>query len=63
VFQSAGTEPVIDTGDLARAAQFASGASPSADAAARARALRDAGRNLGKALGRAVLGLPEPAEG
>jgi hypothetical protein len=29
----------------------------------RARAVRDAARSLGKALGRAVLGLPEPAEG
>ena len=27
------------------------------------RALRDAARSLGKALGRAVLGLPEPADG
>jgi hypothetical protein len=63
VFQSAGAHPVIDTGDLSRAAQFASGASPSADAARRARAVRDAARTLGRALGRAVLGLPEPAEG
>lgn len=63
VFQSEGAAVVVDTGDLSRAAQFASGASPSADAARRARAVRDAARTLGKALGRAVLGLPEPAEG
>lgn len=63
VFQSEGAPAVIDTGDLSRAAQFASGASPSADAAHRARAVRDAARALGKALGRAVLGIPEPAEG
>jgi hypothetical protein len=53
----------FDTGDMSRAAQFASGTTPSADAAARSRAVRDAARSLGKALGRAVLGLPEPAEG
>ena len=63
VFRSEGAAAVIDTGDLSRAAQFASGASPSADAANRARAVRDAARALGKALGRAVLGVPEPAEG
>jgi hypothetical protein len=55
--------PSIDTGDVSRAASFASGTTPSADAAARSRAVRDAARSLGKALGRAVLGLPEPAEG
>jgi hypothetical protein len=53
----------LDTGDMSRAAQYAAGSSPSADAAARSRAVRDAARSLGKALGRAVLGLPEPAEG
>ncbi|HEX2872855.1 MAG TPA: hypothetical protein VHP33_16445 [Polyangiaceae bacterium] len=55
--------PSRDTGDLSRAAEFAAGTTPSADAASRSRALRDAARSLGKALGRAVLGLPEPAEG
>jgi hypothetical protein len=63
VFQSEGAPPLIDTGDFSRAAQYASGASPGADAAGRARAVRDAARKLGRALGRAVLGLPEPAEG
>jgi len=53
----------LDTGDMSRAAQFAAGTSPSADAAARSRAVRDAAQSLGRALGRAVLGLPEPAEG
>ena len=53
----------FDTGDMSRAAQFASGSTPSADADARSKAARDAARSLGKALGRAVLGLPEPAEG
>lgn len=53
----------IDTGDMSRAAQYAAGGTPSADAAARSRAVRDASRSLGKALGRVVLGLPEPAEG
>ena len=55
--------PSIDTGDFSRSASFASGTTPSADAAARSRAVRDAARSLGKALGRAVLGLPEPSEG
>ena len=53
----------FDTGDMSRAAQFASGSTPAADADARSKAARDAARSLGKALGRAVLGLPEPAEG
>jgi len=53
----------IDTGDMSRAAQYAAGSSPSADAAARSRAVRDAARSLGKALGRVVLGMPEPSEG
>jgi len=55
--------PGLDTGDMSRAAQFAAGSTPSADAAARSRAVRDAARSLGRALGRAVLGLPEPSEG
>lgn len=53
----------VDTGDMSRAAQYASGVSASADAAARSRAVRDAARSLGKALARAALGLPEPADG
>jgi hypothetical protein len=52
-----------DTGDMSRFSQFAAGTTPSADAASRSRAVRDAARALGKALGRALLGLPEPAEG
>jgi hypothetical protein len=63
VLQAAGGAPSLDTGDMSRASQFAAGSSPSADAAARSRAVRDAARSLGKALGRAVLGLPEPSEG
>jgi hypothetical protein len=55
--------PLRDTGDLSRAAEYAAGTTPSADAASRSRALRDASRSLGKALGRAILGLPEPSEG
>lgn len=53
----------FDSGDVSRAATFASGTTPGADAEARSRAVRDAARSLGRALGRAVLGLPEPAEG
>jgi hypothetical protein len=52
----------LDTGDMSRSAQYAAGDSPTADAAARSRAVRDASRALGRALGRAVLGLPEPAQ-
>jgi hypothetical protein len=55
--------PSFDTGDISRSAQFAAGVSPTADAAARSRAVRDAARSVGKALGRAILGLPEPSEG
>jgi hypothetical protein len=54
--------PSLDTGDMSRAAQYAAGDSPTADAAARSRAVRDASTALGRALGRALLGLPEPAQ-
>jgi hypothetical protein len=63
VLQSAEGPPSFDTGDMSRAAQYAAGSSPSADAAARSRSVRDAARSLGRALGRAVLGLPEPSDG
>jgi hypothetical protein len=63
VLTAPGEPPTYDTGDMSRSAQYASGASASEDSAARSRAVRDAARNLGRALGRAVLGLPEPAEG
>jgi len=63
VIERAGAAPARDTGDLSRSVQFASGATPTADAAARSRAVRDAARALGRALGRAILGLPEPLEG
>ena len=63
VLAGADAAPSRDTGDMSRSAQFASGPTPSADAAARSRAVRDAARSLGQALGRAVLGLPEPSEG
>ncbi|HYQ18699.1 MAG TPA: hypothetical protein VEQ58_23150 [Polyangiaceae bacterium] len=63
VLQSAGATSSYDSGDMSRAAQFAAGTTPGADAELRSRAVRDAARSLGRALGRAVLGLPEPAEG
>jgi len=63
VIETADGAASLDTGDMSRAAQFSAGTSASADAAARSRAVRDAAQSLGKALGRAVLGLPEPAEG
>lgn len=63
IFTAEGAAPSLDTGDMSRAAQFAAGTTPSGDADLRSRAVRDAARNLGRALGRAVLGLPEPAEG
>lgn len=63
VFSAPDAPSSLDTGDMSRAAQFASGTTASGDAAARSKAVRDAARSLGRALGRAVLGLPEPAEG
>ena len=63
VQERADAKPSRDTGDFSRSAQFAAGTTPSADAASRSRAVRDAARSLGKALGRALLGLPEPSEG
>jgi hypothetical protein len=52
-----------DTGDMSRAAQYAAGASARQDQITRGKAVRDAARALGRAMARAVLGLPEPAEG
>lgn len=63
VLTSAQATSSFDTGDMSRAAAFAAATSASADADQRSRAVRDAARNLGRALGRAVLGLPEPSEG
>jgi len=63
VLERADAAPSRDTGDLSRSTQFAAGTTPSADAASRSRAVRDAARSLGKALGRALLGLPEPLDG
>jgi hypothetical protein len=63
VLERVDAKPSRDTGDLSRSAQFAAGTTPSADAASRNRAVRDAARSLGKALGRALLGLPEPLDG
>ncbi len=63
VLERAEAAPSRDTGDISRSTQFAAGTTPSADAASRSRAVRDAARSLGKALGRALLGLPEPLEG
>jgi hypothetical protein len=63
VLERADAAPSRDTGDFSRSVQFAAGTTPSADAASRSRAVRDAARSLGKALGRALLGLPEPSEG
>jgi hypothetical protein len=63
VLERVDAKPSRDTGDLSRSAQFAAGTTPSADAASRSRAVRDAARSLGKALGRALLGLPEPLDG
>lgn len=63
VLERADAAPSRDTGDLSRSTQFAAGTTPSADAASRSRAVRDAARSVGKALGRALLGLPEPVDG
>jgi len=60
---SESTAPRWDTGDMSRAAQYAAGSSPEQDAAERNKAVREAARALGRAMARAVLGLPEPAEG
>lgn len=63
VLEREDARPSRDTGDMSRTAQFAAGTTPAADAASRSRAVRDAARSLGKALGRALLGLPEPLDG
>jgi hypothetical protein len=52
-----------DTGDMSRAVQYAAGITGTEDAIARGKAVRDAARALGRAMARAILGFPEPAEG
>lgn len=63
VYAAPDAPPGLDTGDMSRAATFASSSTPSAEAAARGRAVRDAATSLGHALGRALLGLPEALDG
>jgi hypothetical protein len=64
VYDSAESETVRwDSGDMSRAAQYAAGSGAGQDTASRSKAVREAARALGRAMARALLGLPEPAEG
>lgn len=62
VFQAAAQDPVFDSGDLRRAVQMAGEGDASADGTAYDLALRQAAELSGRAIARAVLGIPEPAD-
>ena len=57
-----GQEPSFDSGDMRRAVQLAGDDDPTADSAAYELALRQAAERAGRAVARAALGIPEPAD-
>jgi hypothetical protein len=59
---SAGAPTARDTGDMRRVARYASSSDAAVEAQRHAQAVRAASRELGRALGRRVLGEPEPAQ-
>jgi hypothetical protein len=61
VEESAGGEPVRDSGDLRRVEWISSGPTSRDDAVRHENALRVAARRLGRSLALRVLGAPEPA--
>jgi hypothetical protein len=62
VFQAGAQEPRFDTGDVRRAVQIAGDADSRADSAVHDEAVRDAAERAGRAVARAALGVPEPAD-
>jgi hypothetical protein len=59
--ESKGGQPTRDTGDVRRAAHFASGETAANDAARYDDAVREAARAVGETIARRVLGEPEPS--
>jgi len=62
VFQAGVQEPELDTGDVRRAVQVSGDSDPRADSAAYDEAVRDAAERAGRAVAKAALGIPEPAD-
>jgi hypothetical protein len=62
LFDQNSQEPVLDTGDVRRAVQEAGDQDPHVDSAAYDEALRSAAERAGRAVARAALGIPEPAD-
>lgn len=62
VFTAGSQDPQLDTGDVRRAVQVSGDADPRADSAAYDDALRTAAERTGRAVARAALGIPEPAD-
>jgi hypothetical protein len=62
VFKPGAQEPQLDTGDVRRAVQVSGDSDPRADSAAFDEAVRDAAERAGRAVARAALGIPEPAD-
>ena len=62
VFKRGSQEPELDTGDLRRAVQVAGDVDPREDSSAYDEAVRAAAEQAGRAIARAALGIPEPAE-
>ena len=62
VFKGEAQEPELDTGDVRRTVQVSGDADPRADSAAYDEALRAAAERTGRAIARAALGIPEPAD-
>jgi hypothetical protein len=61
VEEAAGAEPARDTGDMRRVVRYASSDEGQLEARRHTLAVRAAARELGRALGRRILGQPEPA--
>jgi hypothetical protein len=60
VEEAAGADPARDTGDIRRVRRYASATDPRVEEQRHSQALRSASRELGRALGRRILGEPEP---
>jgi hypothetical protein len=61
VQERAGAPPARDTGDMRRVRSYATGGDGALEAQRHSAAIRSAARELGQALGRRLLGHPEPA--
>jgi hypothetical protein len=62
VFKAGAQDPQLDTGDVRRAVQISGDGDPRVDSVAHEEAVRDAAERAGRAVARAALGIPEPAD-